>query len=173
MISDIQIVCRMFCSKYGLPLPHAAKMTDVPSQGSVLATGLAQAGVNFLHIGCNWPSGEVNYPPLFWWEGPDGSRVLTLYSPFYGTIIIDYSPDLGGREAWCGRNLIPPQDWPYSVWPAVIVTGDNTGPPDIAYIKNIFEEVTRKMPGVKVRIGKLEDFADTIITISPASYVLE
>ena len=129
--------------KYGLPLSRGAKMTDVPSQGSVLATGLAQAGVEFVHIGCNWPSGEVKYPPLFWWEGPDGSRVLTLYSPFYGTIVMDYSPNLGGREAWCGRNLIPPPEWPYSIWPAIIVTGDNTGPPDIKYIEGFLKKLQK------------------------------
>ncbi|MHB8970562.1 MAG: hypothetical protein ACYC3X_08115 [Pirellulaceae bacterium] len=55
-------------------------MTDVPSHDRVLATVLAQGGVKFMHIGCNWPSGYVKYPPLFWWEGPDGSRVLTMYS---------------------------------------------------------------------------------------------
>jgi alpha-mannosidase len=159
--------------KYGLPLPRGAKMTDVPSQGSVLATGLAQAGVEFIHIGCNWPSGEVKYPPLFWWEGPDGSRVLTLYSPFYGTVIIDYSPNSGGRDAWCGRNLIPPPTWPYSIWPAIIVTGDNSGPPDINYIKGIFEEAAKKMPGVKIRVGRLEDFADAILAINPVLPVIK
>ena len=25
-------------------------------------------------------------PPLFWWEGLDGSRVLTMYSTIYGNV---------------------------------------------------------------------------------------
>ena len=58
--------------KYGLPLSHSGKMTDEPSQTGALATVLAHAGIRFLHIGCNWPSGFVKTPGLFWWEGPDG-----------------------------------------------------------------------------------------------------
>ena len=66
--------------QYGLPLARGAKTTDVPSQSRSLATGLAHGGVKFMHIGCNWPSGYVHdLPSIFWWEGPDGSRVLTMY----------------------------------------------------------------------------------------------
>jgi hypothetical protein len=40
-----------------------------------------------MHIGCKWPSGYVHdLPPLFWWEGLDGSRVLTMYSTIYGNV---------------------------------------------------------------------------------------
>ena len=45
------------------------------------------AACKFMHIGCNWPSGCVKTPGLFWWEGPDGSRVLTFYSNTYGTCV--------------------------------------------------------------------------------------
>ncbi|MCJ8012206.1 hypothetical protein MUG84_10705 [Paenibacillus sp. KQZ6P-2] len=62
--------------KYSMPLPTSSKMTDVPSHGGALATVLANSGVKFIHIGCNWPSGYVTTPGLFWWEGPDGSRIL-------------------------------------------------------------------------------------------------
>jgi len=27
-----------------------------------------------------------DHPPLFWWEGLDGSRVLTMYSTIYGNV---------------------------------------------------------------------------------------
>ena len=156
------------CSKYGLPLPRAAKMTDVPSQASILATGLAQGGIKFMHIGCNWPSGAVKYPPLFWWQGPDGSRVLTLYSPVYGTTTgLSWPEEWGGNEKYVGHNLIPPADWPYSVWPAIFVTPDNSGPPSPAEVKALFEEAARKIPGVKIRVGRLEDFADAILTTNP------
>ena len=30
--------------------------------------------------------GTVHLPPLFWWEGLDGSRVLTMYSTIYGNV---------------------------------------------------------------------------------------
>lgn len=61
--------------KYGLPLSRDAKMTDVPSHSRLLATALSRGGVKFIHIGCNRVSCSVQYPDLFWWEGPDGSRV--------------------------------------------------------------------------------------------------
>ena len=71
--------------QFNMPLPRDAKMTDVPSHTWVLPTVLKRAGVDFMHIGCNGGSGSPELPSLFWWEGPDGSRVLTMYSPGYGT----------------------------------------------------------------------------------------
>ncbi len=154
--------------KYGLPLPYAAKMTDVPSQANILATGLAQGGIKFMHIGCNWPSGDVNYPPLFWWQGPDGSRVLTLYSPTYGTTTgLGWPTEWGGNDGRVGRNLIPPANWPYQVWPAIFVTLDNSGPPSPKEVKALLDEAAKKMPGVKISVGRLEDFADAILPTHP------
>ena len=155
--------------KYGLPLPRGAKMSDVPSQSNVLATGLSHGGVKFMHIGCNWPSADVKYPPLFWWQGPDGSRVLTLYSPVYGTTIgLTYPKDWSNEVDFrLGSNLIPPVDWPYSVWPAIFVTPDNSGPPTARDVQALFNEAEKKMPGVKIRVGRLEDFADAILRTSP------
>ena len=154
--------------KYGLPLPYAAKMTDVPSQASVLATGLAQGGIKFMHIGCNWPSADIKYPPLFWWQGPDGSRIMTIYSPIYGTTTgLSWPQEWGGKDDRVGRNLIPPANWPYKVWPAIFVTIDNSGPPDPKDVKALFDEAAKKMPGVKIRVGRLEDFADAILPTHP------
>ena len=39
----------------------------------------------------------------------------------------------------------------------IIVTGDNSGPPSAEGVINIFAEVTKKLPGVKVRRGKVRD----------------
>ena len=69
----------------GIDMPRAAKMTDVPCHTWIIPTLLKHSGVNFLHIGCNGASHNVAVPPLFWWEGPDGSRLLTMYSVGYGT----------------------------------------------------------------------------------------
>lgn len=156
--------------KYRLPLPRGAKMTDVPSQAGVLATGLARGGVKFMHIGCNWPSGYVQYPPVYWWEGPDGSRVLTVYSVIYGTTVgLTYPREWVGKDEFgkLGSNLIPPADWPYSVWPAIFVTPDNSGPPSAEDVAKLFEEAKRRMPGVKIKVGRLEDFADAILATNP------
>lgn len=130
----------------GLPLPRDAKMTDVPSHSWILPTLLRHAGIDFLHLGCNPASSSPQIPLLFWWEGPDGSRLLTMYSP-----------------AGYGTGLAPPADWPHRTWLVVQHTGDNHGPPTPDEVKQLLEEAARKLPGVKIRIGRLSDFADAII----------
>ncbi len=71
--------------EYGRPLPIAAKMTDVPAHSWVLPTLLTNAGVKFLQLGANSGSQYPRVPKLFWWEGPDGSRILTNVTPDYGS----------------------------------------------------------------------------------------
>jgi hypothetical protein len=162
---------KFVCEAYNLPMPRDAKMTDVPSQGSILATVLAQGNVKVVHLGCNWPSGYVRYPNLFWWEGPDGSRVLTIYSHTYGTTVGRLTPAVWNNhfpeDRTIGKDLIPPSDWPYSIWPAVMVTGDNSGPPNAEDITAMFEEANRLIPNVKIRMGTLGDFADAILATHP------
>ena len=128
-----------------MELPRDAKMTDVPCHTWILPTILVRAGVEFLHIGCNAASTSPEVPPLFWWEGPDGSRLLTMYTAG------DY-----------GTGLVPPKDWPYATWLALIHTGDNHGPPDAGEVKALLDRAAKEMPGVKVRMGRLSDFSDAI-----------
>ena len=129
----------------GLPLPRAAKMTDVPEHTWIMPTLLKHAGVDFFQVGCNGGSAPMQVPPLFWWEGPDGSRVLTSYSPHYGT------------------ELMPPDDWPYPTWLALIVAGDNHGPPTAAEVDKLLKQAAEEMPGVNIKFGRLEDFYNAII----------
>ncbi len=133
----------------GLELPRDAKMTDVPEHAALMATLLKHAGVTFMHIGCNGASGSPQVPPLYWWEGPDGSRVLTMYSPDYGT------------------GLFPPSGWPHRAWLALLHTGDNHGPPRPEEVKKVLDDVAKRLPGVKVRIGRLSDFGDAILAENP------
>jgi len=81
--ADIETLARCFiyssrlARKYGLPLPNDAKMTDVPGHDWIIPTLLHHAGVKFFHLGANPTNIQAKQPRLFWWEGPDGSRVLT------------------------------------------------------------------------------------------------
>ena len=155
------------CRRYGVLPPRGAKTSDVPSQSRALATGLAHGGIRFMHIGCNWPSGYVHdLPPLFWWEGPDGSRVLTMYSTIYGTCTALW-PWGGEGDPYIGHNLLPPADWPYKTWPAIIVTSDNSGPPTLDAIRSLFAEALEKLPGAKIRMGTLDDIANAIQAEKP------
>ena len=129
----------------GLPLPRAAKMTDVPEHTWVLPTLLKHAGVSFLQVGCNMCCTPMQVPPLFWWEGPDGSRLLTSYSPQYGT------------------DLLLPKNWPCHTWLALIMTSDNQGPPTTEQVNKLLQRAAREMPGVKIKFGRLEDFYDAIM----------
>lgn len=132
-----------------LPLPIAAKMTDVPEHCWVMPTLLTHAGVKFLQIGCNGASQYPRFPSLFWWEGPDGSRILCNYTPDYG------SP------------FTPPAEWPSKNYLAMIMTGDNAGPPSVAEVEKLREEFAKKLPGVKVHFATLDDFAKAVLAENP------
>jgi hypothetical protein len=121
----------------------------VPEHTRLLATILHHAGIAFMHIGCNGMSASPQVPPLYWWEGPDGSRVLVLYSPNYGT------------------GLFPPKGWPHKTWLALLHTGDNHGPPRPDEVKKVLDQVAKRLPGVKVRIGRLSDFSDALLAEQP------
>ena len=135
--------------RLGLELPRDGKMTDVPEHTWMMATLLKQAGIDFMMIGCNGGSAPLKVPLLYWWQGPDGSRVLTFYSPEYGT------------------ELTPPPDWPYRTWLACLHTGDNHGPPRPDEVKKVLDQAAKQFPGVKVRIGRLSDFGDAILAEKP------
>jgi len=133
-----------------LPLPRDAKMTDVPCHSWILPTLLKHAGVDFLHLGCNAASSSPEVPMLFWWEGPDGSRLLTMYA----------------AEGY-GTSLVPPEDWPHRTWLALIHTGDNHGPPRPEEVQELLDGARQKLPGAAVRVGRLSDFADAIMEEKP------
>lgn len=137
------------------PLPTGAKMTDVPSHSWILPTLLKNAGVNFLHLGCNGASMPPQLPYLFWWEGPDGSRLLTMYSTEYGS------------------ELFPPKDWPCKTWLAMLMRGDNQGPPQPEELKQLLDKIHKEMPGVKVTVGELGDFGDRIMQENPELPVIK
>lgn len=131
--------------KYGVPLPRAAKVTDVPSQGWGLVPILKNGGIDFLHMGCNPASQAPDVPRLFWWQGTDGSRLLTMYNKDYGS------------------SILPPKNWPYKTWLAMVMTGDNHGPPNANDVKRMLEQAAEVLPNARIRFGKMEDFYDAIL----------
>jgi hypothetical protein len=135
---------------YGLPLTISAKMTDVPSHSWVLPTLLNNAGIKFLQLGCNPASQYPRVPPIFWWEGADGSKILCQYTPLYGS------------------EIIPPSNWPCKNYLAMIMTGDNHGPPNKKEIEALLAKIGKELPGVKVHFGVLDDFAKAVFAEKPA-----
>ena len=131
--------------KYGKSLSRTAKQTDVPQHSWFLPTLLANAGVKFLHIGTNNQCVMPDVPDFFFWEGPDGSRVLVYFS----------------KQAY-GNDLLPPKDWPFKTWFAMMVTGDNSGPPSKASVDKLLKTADERLPGVKIIMGTIDDFYNAI-----------
>ncbi len=76
---------RNMSREYGIPY-DIAMSSDVPTQVWTLPTILAGAGIRYFSAGLNLTRGSsfnqlFNKP--FYWQGPDGSSVLTWYSPGY------------------------------------------------------------------------------------------
>lgn len=133
---------------YGHQLPIAAKMTDVPAHSWLLPTLLHHAGIKFLQIGCNYTVRPMLLPQLFWWEGPDGSRVLCNYTPHYGS------------------DVIPPDNWPSKNYLAVIMTHDNEGPPSPKEVEAVKKQVAG-MKGVKLHFADLDEYAKALLLENP------
>ena len=72
--------------KYGIPY-QSAMISDVPTQEATLPTILASAGIRYFSSAVNTDRGYTftrlwNKSP-YWWEGPDGSRLLMMCVPGY------------------------------------------------------------------------------------------
>ncbi len=154
--SDLEMLVRGFTfstelsERFGLPLPRDAKLTDVPSHSWALPTILRHAGVDILHIGCNPASRSPEVPLIFWWEGPDGSRLMTMYWGLY-----------------YGTSLVPPEGWKHKTWLAIVHTHENTGAPTMREVEDTLAEVRRLAPRARVRIGRISDFYDAIMKENP------
>ncbi|MFL5734771.1 MAG: DUF5054 domain-containing protein, partial [Chloroflexia bacterium] len=126
--------------------PSGAKQTDVPGHTWILPSLLVRAGVTFLHLGCNPGSHPPHVPRLFWWEGPDGSRLLTYYSQ-------------GGY----GTSLLPPEDWDLDTWLALQQTVDNIGPHRPEDLARMRAELEQHAPAAELVFGELGDFAASLL----------
>src|SRR5438552_446267 len=119
----------------GLPFV-SAQITDVPGQSLTFPMLLAASGVKYLASGPNperaaplLPSGTGGtggtgtegtlYPQLYYWEGPDGSRVLHWRAHHYGDgtrFGFDVGPDEMGHRLsdWLlNQPAFLAQNWPY------------------------------------------------------------
>lgn len=74
--------------RFDLPFDYA-NITDVPSYSGAYPSILASAGIRYLvAAGNNWRApfliyGRWNEKSPFWWEGPDGKKVLVWYARHY------------------------------------------------------------------------------------------
>ncbi len=87
--------------RYGLPFEYA-NITDVPTYSGSYPSILASSGVKYWVAAANNDRAPIfnydhwNEKSPFWWEGPDGKRVMFWYSRHYEQVqtLFGLSPDL-------------------------------------------------------------------------------
>ncbi len=169
----------LFAREHGLGY-QAAQLADVPGQSLTFPTLLAASGVRYLASAVNperaapllSPADAVRaqlgggewttYPQLYWWEGPDGSRVLHWRADQYADGL-RFGFDVGPAEM--GRRL---SDWllthpvflspgyPYDVVLLSGATGDN-GLLDERVVANV-EEFSRRFAYPRLVTARPEEF---------------
>jgi hypothetical protein len=160
-----------------------AQITDVPGQPLTFPMTLAASGVRYLVSGPNperalpllpQPEALVHhlvgewtaYPQLYWWEGPDGSRVLHWRSYHYGDGLrfgFDVGPDEMGRRLsdWLLTNpVFQSPEWPYDLALLYGAQWDNAVM-DEAMIANM-EDFNRRFAYPRIVPGRAEDLLRTL-----------
>ena len=154
----------------------SAQITDVPGQTLTFPMLLAASGVKYLASGPNPEravpllpsSGGVGaegtiYPQLYYWEGPDGSRVLHWRAHHYGDgtrFGFDVGPDEMGHRLsdWLlNQPAFLAQNWPYDT--ALLYGADwqDNAPIKEAIVANV-QEFARRFTFPRIVMGRAEDF---------------
>ena len=129
---------RQLSEEFGVPLHTAGKLTDVPGQGRLLPEILSGAGIEFLHIGVNDFAMPPEVPRIFRWQAPSGRSIVTMLNSGYGT------------------DLMPPEDWPYSTWIAILSTVDNSGPQTAEIVDEMVGKIRKRYPKAEICCASLE-----------------
>ena len=125
----------------------AAKMTDVPGHTRGIVPLLAEAGIQYLHIGVNPASTAPDVPPVFVWRDPSGAEVVVMYD----------------KGSYGGLTVVPGLD------EAIVFahTGDNHGPQSAAEVGETFQRLREQFPGASVEASTLDRFAEALLRIKP------
>lgn len=152
----------------------AAQISDVPGQTATFPMLLAASGIKYLASGVNperaapllpaTSGGEgTAYPQLYYWEGPDGSRVLH-WRAFHYSDGSRFGFDVGAEQM--GRRLsdwllnqpaLLARDWPYDV--ALLYGADVQDNASFKeqMVANV-EEYNRRFQFPRIVAGRAEDF---------------
>lgn len=124
----------------------AAKMTDVPGHTIGLVPFLADAGIEFLHLGVNGASAVPDVPEFFIWRSPDGRDVVVNYARSYGALELGVAVAPGGTSALHLAH-----------------TGDNFGPPSADDVEALFAALADAYPGARIVASTLDAFAADVL----------
>src|SRR6202165_346236 len=152
----------------------AAQISDVPGQTSTFPMLLAASGVKSLASGAT-PERAVpllppaagaegtTYPQLYYWEGPDGSRVLHWRAYHYGDGarfgFAAGAEEMGHRLSdWLlGQPAFLARDWAYDVALLYGADSQDNAPMKEQMIANVVE-VGRRYMFPRLVTGRSEDF---------------
>ena len=134
----------------------AAKMTDVPGHTVGIVPFLADAGLEYLHLGVNGASAVPEVPEFFIWRAPDGSEAVVNYAQSYGATELGVAMAPGGTHALHLAH-----------------TGDNFGPPPIEEVEELFAQLQAKYPGAEIIASTLDAFAGAVLENRSKLPVLE
>jgi hypothetical protein len=124
----------------------ASKMTDVPGHTRSMIPLMAEAGIQYLHLGANPASTTPDVPPVFVWQEPKSdTRILVMYQKgAYGDVTI--MPGLSDAIAFAHTN-------------------DNHGPQTVAEVHEAFAAMRKRFPEAKIIASTMDAFAERLLTI--------
>lgn len=135
----------------------AAKMTDVPGHTRAIVPLLAEAGIQFLHIGVNSAATAPDVPPVFVWQDESGAEIIVMYHNNYGAemFVPGTSAALAFAYAKDERG-----------------DSDNFGPHSVEQVFVSFAEVRRSFPDAHVLASTLDAYASELLPAKPSLPVI-
>jgi hypothetical protein len=132
----------------------AAKMTDVPGHTRGIVPLLAEAGVEFLHLGVNPASRAPDVPDVFRWrDAASHAEVTVMY----------HKSNYGSAMALEGLD--------HAI--AFAHTGDNCGPQSPQQIREQYAHLQAQFPGDRLTASTLDAFAIALRTVRDRLPVVE
>lgn len=119
----------------------AAKMTDVPGHTAAIVAPMADAGIQFLHIGVNASSKVPGVPETFVWKY-EGKELIVQYSTQYG---------LPGYVEGLDEVL------------EFAHTADNLGPQSEEEINKEMDRLHELYPNAEIEAATLDDYARALV----------
>ncbi len=120
----------------------AAKMTDVPGHTRGIVPLMAEAGIEFLHIGVNAASTPPDVPDTFVWQDVSGANVTVMY-----------------HKGSYGESMLVP-----GTTEAISFahTGDNLGPQSPEQVSRVFQKMQQKFPGAEIAASTMDAYAQSL-----------
>lgn len=119
----------------------SAKMTDVPGHTRGIVPLMAEAGLQFLHLGANQASTPPDVPPVFRWEVGDSDLMVMYQRGGYGDAMS--VPGLGEALAFAHTN-------------------DNHGPQTFEGVLQAYEEMHKRFPLADLVASTMDAFAEQL-----------